>query len=126
MRVVPATAQALILRKFSHADLVPKMEQAAVWFGAGQVHMSLARRKNRPQGSGVLSRKCSCRGSPNRLCVVHHVWHGFLAELPDGQQPWAHITAAEARRVVRLVLQRLQVSLLCACCGSIVAAALAC
>ena len=84
-------------------------EQSAVWFDGSAVCLRLLRRKNRHQGSGVLKRICTCDGDP-LTCMVHVFWGKFLAELPDGACPWAHVTAAQARARLHRILNVLKVS----------------
>ena len=102
--------QALVLKKYSNLDSVPVGEPAAIWFGDGQVKIELARRKNRQRGSGTLCRGCTCRREQDRVCVVHSLWHEFLDWLPDGTQPWQHISPAAARAFLRETLFSLQVN----------------
>lgn len=78
-------------------------QQAVIWRDGDFVCFRLLRRKNRPQGSGVLRRKCSCGGG-RHTCAVHTLWDAWFAELPVGSQPWALISPANARDRIRRIL----------------------
>ena len=82
--------------------------QSIVWKDGDTVCMQMLRRKNRQHGSGVLKRICTCKGDP-LLCVVHMLWDRFLAHLPDGAQPWAHISPGTARSRLHQILHVLRV-----------------
>lgn len=84
-------------------------EQSIIWLENETVCLRLLRRKNRPQGSGVLRRVCTCAGGA-ATCAVHTLWYQFLAELPDGAHPWRWITAGKARDRLRIILHRLGIS----------------
>ena len=43
------------------------------------------------------------------MCAVHTLWDRFFAHLPDGHEPWQHITASEARCRLRMLLNTLGV-----------------
>mgnify|MGYP001391707445 FL=1 len=43
------------------------------------------------------------------MCVVHMLWDKFLANLPDGAHPWAHISAGTARARLHRILDVLKV-----------------
>ncbi len=83
-------------------------EQTIIWRDGDEVCIRIARRKNRPNGSGTLRRKCTCSGGASS-CAVHTLWDQYFAKLDDGAKPWAHITAGKARERLRQVLCRLQV-----------------
>ena len=70
--------------------------------------LRMLRRKNRQKGSGILKRKCSCRGGVNS-CPVHMLWTKFFAELPEGSHPWAPVTPDVARKRLRQILVSLRV-----------------
>ena len=63
-----------------------------------QLVLKLARRKNRPRGS-TLKRGCSCPQS-SWMCPVH-VLGDWLAAQPCGTAPFAAISAARARALLR-------------------------
>ena len=79
-----------------------------MWLDGETVCFRMLRRKNRPNGSGVLKRICSCSGGA-ATCAVHTLWEKFIAPLPDGAHPWQSITAEKARGRLRQVLGRLGV-----------------
>ena len=82
--------------------------QTLIWRDGDTICLRMRRRKNRPQGSGVLRRQCSCSGSVH-MCAVHTLWDKFWASRAEGEQPWAHIGPSQARARLRRLLQRLQV-----------------
>ena len=71
------------------------------------VCLRLRSRTNRPKGS-ALERVCCCGAFPE-MCPVHVLWHGFFAHLAHGVQPWAGISATQAREHLRLTLHKLKV-----------------
>ena len=73
-----------------------------------QVCIRLKRRKNRPNGSGIMKRCCTCRGC-RETCVVHELWAKVFEHLPDGAHPWVDITPEFARSKLRAMLERLLV-----------------
>jgi hypothetical protein len=83
-------------------------EQSIIWFEDDAVCLRMLRRKNKPKGSGVIKRICSCRGGET-TCAVHTLWNKFFATLPDGARPWTHVSADKARQRSRQVLQNLRV-----------------
>ena len=59
------------------AQVLPPCRQSAVWIescegGLDSLHIRLARRKHRPQGS-LLVRTCACAGASPHCCAVHAV-----------------------------------------------------
>ena len=59
------------------AQILPPGRHSAVWIescerGFDSLHIRLARRKHRPQGS-LLVRTCACAGTSPRCCAVHAV-----------------------------------------------------
>jgi hypothetical protein len=60
--------------------------QSAVWVNLleNTIHLRLARRKNRPNGSW-LTRKCTCKESGLTLCCVHRM-ATYLAGKPAGSR----------------------------------------
>ena len=82
--------------------------QTVIWRSADTVCIRILERKNRPGGSGILYRRCSCDGSPI-TCAVHMLWDKFFAELDDDAAPWEDISASYARTRVRAVLEHLGV-----------------
>ena len=83
-------------------------EQTIIWRDGDEICIRIARRKNRPKGSGTLRRKCTCSGGAS-TCAVHMLWDQHFAKLEDGTKPWAPITANKARERLRRILCRLQV-----------------
>ena len=81
-------------------------KQTLIWREGDDVCLRLRRRKNRPQGSGILRRGCTCRGGATHMCAVHGLWDTFLEDLPEGHQPWQSIGPSQARRRLRDLLQR--------------------
>ena len=94
--------------KGSPDDVGASAEQKLVWRDGDSICLRLLRRKNRPKGSGVLRRVCSCRGGAH-TCAVHMLWDKFFAALPDGAHPWQHIAPGLARDRLRLMLSNLGV-----------------
>ena len=94
------------------ADPDMDSEQTAVWFENDMLCVRLLRRKNRPNGSGVLRRACSCRAdsTQSRLtCPVHTLWHNFLAKLPSGAHPWDDVSNSMAISNLREALRAIKV-----------------
>ena len=83
-------------------------KQTLVWRDGEVVCLRMLRRKNRPHGSGVLRRVCTCSGS-SHMCVVHTLWDQFLGLLPEGTRPWHDVAPGEALFRLRRVLARLGV-----------------
>ena len=100
--------QALATCKMHPNDPGASNEQSIVWLEEDTVCFRTLRRKNKPKGSGVLKRICSCRGGCS-TCAVHTLWHKFFANLPDGARPWSRTSAGHARDRLRKVLHKLQV-----------------
>ena len=69
--------------------------------------LKLKTRKNKQQGSTLL-RKCSCEAC-SRTCPVHVLWHGFFANLAEGEKPWADVSHSAVLEHLRRTLERLQV-----------------
>ena len=100
--------QALPMCKMRPDNPVAAQEQTIIWMEDDTVCLRMLRRKNRQKGSGILKRKCSCRGGVNS-CPVHMLWMKFFAELPEGAHPWAPVTPDVARRRLRQILVSLRV-----------------
>lgn len=83
-------------------------QQSVIWRDGDDICLRLLRRKNRPHGSGIFRRGCSCAGGKN-TCPVHALWDRFFAKLPVGAQPWADVSPNFARERVRAVLRNLDV-----------------
>jgi len=95
--------------KGSLETVATSREQSLIWRDGEAVCFRMMRRKNRPRGSGILRRVCSCSGGPH-TCTLHQLWYGFFEELPVGCCPWKDITAAKARERLRQTLGRLGVN----------------
>ena len=65
------------------------------------MHIRLARRKNKPTGS-TLVRKCACRYTGDKLCVVHAVEH-CLANKNVGDRVFEIPSAAWLTKTRRLL-----------------------
>ena len=100
--------QALPMCKMRPDNPVAAQEQTIIWMEDDTVCLRMLRRKNRQKGSGILKRKCSCRGGVNS-CPVHMLWMKFFAELPEGAHPWAPVTPDVARKRLRQILVSLRV-----------------
>ena len=83
-------------------------EQTLIWREEEFLCFRLLRRKNRQKGSGVLMRKCSCKGGVS-MCPIHTLWDQYFALLPDGARPWENISAGKARDRLRWILSKMQV-----------------
>ena len=103
-----SSCQALPACKGSPADHDLCSKQTLVWKEGDAVCVRIARRKNRPAGSGTMRCACSCRGCP-LTCIVHALWDGWLDLLPSGHEPWRDITAGAARAKLRQALRQLGV-----------------
>ena len=101
--------QALPMRKCEPDSEIAKTSQAIIWREGDEICLRLLRRKNRQQGSGIMRRKCSCRGTKT-ICPVHTLWDRFFAHLSDGEVPWANVSAAFARCRLRQLLTALGVT----------------
>ena len=100
-------------------------KQTLIWREGNEVCLRLLRRKNRPKGSGILRRGCTCsvagqllqtqqhgsRFNQARLhmCAVHGLWDEFWADRAEGEQPWQNISPNDARRRLRGILGMLGV-----------------
>ena len=80
--------------------------QTLIWREGDEVCIRIAKRKNRPKGSGILRRRCCCEGSVD-MCPVHTLWDRFFARLPEGSEPWKDISPGAARGKLRALLHRL-------------------
>jgi hypothetical protein len=100
--------QALMACKGSPDDPALAKMQTLVWKEGNEVCIRILRRKNKPQGSGVIRRECTCKGCVD-TCAVHTLWTRFFEKLATGHQPWALISPNEARARLRAVLDRLGV-----------------
>ena len=101
--------KALPMCKANPDSALAAQEQTIIWENNGEVHIRIARRKNRPKGSGIIRRRCTCKVGESAMCTVHALWEGFFARLPDGAKPWARITANRALELLRMTLRRLQI-----------------
>ena len=80
------------------------MEQTIAWVQNDEVCIRLLTRKNRPNGSGIMRRGCTCNGraGDSRLvCPMHMLWQNYLAKLPYGAKPWSHLSAGTALSLLR-------------------------
>ena len=84
-------------------------EQSVIWLEDDTLCLRLLRRKNRPQGSGIMRRKCCCQGNPH-ICPLHVVWDRFFSKLAPGTKPWSEVSAGHARASLRDLLAKLGVS----------------
>ena len=100
-------AQALQTCKGSPRDEALKDKQTLIWYENGEVCIRILRRKNRSSGSGVLKRKCCCRGDMVDICPVHSLWNRFFCHLPCGAEPWSSVTPKAALAKLRLSLRGL-------------------
>lgn len=82
--------------------------QSLFWKDGDSVCLQLRSRKNRPGGSGVLRRVCTCRGC-KLTCPVHVLWDGFFVHLLPGTRPWQLVGAGTARAHLRNTLAKLGV-----------------
>jgi hypothetical protein len=101
--------QALPAKIMAPSEPGADLKQTIIWREDDAVCIRIRRRKNRPQGSGVLKRICTCRGGP-RTCAVHCLWDEFLGRLPPGTSPWASVSESSANRRLRMVLGALGVT----------------
>ncbi len=74
---VLARSQALPTCKARPDSPGASSEQSIIWLEDDAVCFRMLRRKNRPKGSGVLRRICSCRGGVS-TCTVHTLWGAYL------------------------------------------------
>ena len=72
-----------------------------------ELRLTLARRKNRERPTHLL-RSCWC-STQKKLCPIHALGAWFQT-LSDGATPFAHITPARARHVLRTTLKDLAVA----------------
>jgi hypothetical protein len=103
-----ASLQALPMMKGTPTSSQGQGAQSVIWREGDEVCVRLLSRKNRPAGSGIMRRMCSCAGGAN-TCAVHTLWDRFFALLPDGACPWADISPGQARARLRGLLQALGV-----------------
>ena len=100
--------QALPMKRCAPGSIAAQNAQSIIWREGDEVCVRLARRKNRPRGSGTMRRQCSCAGGV-RTCAVHTLWERFFAHLPDGTCPWTAVSPNHARARLRQLLQTLGV-----------------
>ena len=85
-------------------------EQTLVWLENEQLCMRLKRRKNQPNGSGILRRACTCKGleqtGARLLCPVHMLWHNYFNRLPAKARPWAEVSSSAALARLREDLKK--------------------
>ena len=93
----------------ARGDVSQPLDEQSVFYlkDSNTVCLKLRCRKNRMRGS-TLERTCCCAAFPE-MCPVHVLWHGFFAHLAYGEQPWAEISASEARLHLRQTLLKLRV-----------------
>lgn len=86
-------------------------KQTIIWRDGEYVCLRMARRKNRPGGSGTLMRMCSCgeAGGPQDTCLVHNFYEKYWESLPDGHEPWKKMSEGFVRTALRRTLSRLGV-----------------
>jgi len=101
--------QALPMCKGTPSEPSATDKQSLIWKEGEFVCIRLLRRKNRPKGSGVLRRRCTCDGCVD-TCAVHTLWDRFFGRLPDGHQPWLQVTPGHARERLRALLGKLGVA----------------
>ena len=101
--------QALPAKIMAPSEPGADREQTIIWREDDAVCIRIRRRKNRPKGSGVLRRTCTCSGGP-RTCPVHALWDGFLGRLPPGTSPWASVSESSANSRLRRVLAALGIA----------------
>ena len=101
-------SEALPMRKGTPVGQRAHQCQSLIWREDDCVCMRLLRRKNRPHGSGVMRRKCSCPGA-SRFCLVHYVWDGYVANLEEGEQLFEGISDGFARTRLHALLRQLAV-----------------
>ena len=82
--------------------------QTIVWREGDEICLRMRRRKNKPNGSGTLRRKCTCAGNA-ATCAVHTLWDRYFESLENGAMPWAGITPGGARTHLRQTLRQLGV-----------------
>ena len=101
--------QALPLCKLEPTAPGAASEQTIIWRDGDEVCLRLAKRKNKPKGSGTMRRRCTCAGGSS-TCVVHMLWDQYIDKLDMGAKPWhRHVTANMARDRLRQTLRRLHV-----------------
>lgn len=82
--------------------------QSVLWREHDTLCLRIKSRKNRPSGSEVLRRSCSCRGTLNPLCPIHVLWDKFLTFV-GGQSPWQALAPSCVRHHLRSTLEKLRV-----------------
>ena len=100
-------SEALHVCKGCPSDAALSNKQTLIWLEDGELCIRILRRKNRPKGSGVLTRKCCCRGDIMDVCPVHTLWKRFFCHLPDGAEPWSSTSSKFALARLRQLLHRL-------------------
>ena len=109
LQLAHTVLQALPLCKLEPTAAGASSEQTIIWRDGDEVCLRLAKRKNKPKGSGIMRRKCTCAGGSS-TCVVHMLWDQYIDKLDDGSKPWhRQVTANMARDRLRLTLRRLHV-----------------
>ena len=104
-----ALCQALPMKKCADDSGQADGAQSTIWRDGDEICLRLLRRKNRPQGSGIMRRRCSCAAGVRTCCAVHTLWERFFALLPDGTCPWAAVSPSQAMTRLRRLLQVLGV-----------------
>ena len=93
--------QALEMCKACPNSAGAAQEQTIIWRDGDDVCIRIARRKNRPKGSGTLRRRCTCKGGAS-TCAVHMLWDQYFAKLEEGTKPWhPQVDANKARTRLR-------------------------
>jgi hypothetical protein len=83
--------------------------QTIIWREGDEICIRIARRKNRPNGSGTLRRRCTCVGGAS-TCAVHMLWDQYFGNLEEGTMPWhPQIDPSNARARLRQILRRLDI-----------------
>ena len=103
---VACVVQALPMCKCQPSSELAASKQTIIWRQQDEVCIRIRRRKNRPQGSGVIKRICTRAGS-KRTCPVHALWDGFFQHLPDGTAPWELLSASYVRLRLKRILEQL-------------------
>ncbi len=99
--------QALEMCKACPNSAGAAQEQTIIWRDGDDVCIRIARRKNRPKGSGTLRRRCTCKGGAS-TCAVHMLWDQYFAKLEEGTKPWhPQVDANKARTRLRQLMRRL-------------------
>ena len=100
-------SEALPMARGEYLDTSLASQQSVLYLDSDSLLcLKLKSRKNKLGGS-LLQRRCSCIACP-AMCPVHVLWESFFKRLPVGTQPWASISAGQARYELRLALKALK------------------